>query len=99
MTRKTSFQSPSTSRHYLSVLKNILNPLFDNEGDISMFDAHYKNDKNTTSPFYTHALLLAVIFAYSRGITTLHGTAASAPRKYYLNSIISRYLISFHYHC
>jgi hypothetical protein len=99
MTRKTSFQSPSISRHYLPLLKTTSNHLFDNERDVTTLDAHCKIDKTDTSSFDTHALLLAVNFTYFHGNTITHEIEASAPEQYYLNSIISRYPIPFHYHC
>jgi len=47
-----------------------LHYLIDNELDLSVFDARYKNDE-TGAPAYDPAILLKIIlFAYSRGITS-----------------------------
>ena len=47
-----------------------LNYLIDNELDLSLFDARYRND-DTGAPAYDPAILLKIIlYAYSRGITS-----------------------------
>jgi transposase len=47
-----------------------LNYLIDNELDLSIFDARYRND-DTGAPAYDPAILLKIIlYAYSRGITS-----------------------------
>ena len=47
-----------------------LSQLIDNEIDLSIFDARFKNDE-TGSPAYDPRILLKIIlFAYSRGITS-----------------------------
>ena len=47
-----------------------LNYLIDNELDLSVFDARYRND-DTGAPAYDPAILLKIIlYAYSRGITS-----------------------------
>jgi transposase len=47
-----------------------LHYLIDNEIDVSVFDARYRNDE-TGAPAYDPAILLKIIlYAYSRGITS-----------------------------
>lgn len=49
--------------------EHTLNHLIDEEFDLSVFEAHYKNDE-TGAPAYDPAILLKVIlYAYSRGVT------------------------------
>ena len=47
-----------------------LNELVDHEIDLSIFDAHYKNDE-VGAPAYDPAILLKIVlYAYSRGVTS-----------------------------
>ena len=47
-----------------------LNELIDNDIDLSIFDAHYKNDE-VGAPAYDPAILLKIVlYAYSRGVTS-----------------------------
>jgi transposase len=47
-----------------------LNHLIDNELDISIFDARYRNDDTGASAYDPRILLKIVLFAYSRGIVS-----------------------------
>src|SRR5919106_938857 len=49
--------------------EHTLNELIDNEVDLTVFEARYRNDE-TGAPAYDPAILLKIIlYAYSRGIT------------------------------
>ena len=52
-------------------LEFTLNHLIDNELDLSCFDHRFNNDENNISTFDTRILLKIILFAYSRGITSI----------------------------
>jgi transposase len=58
------------SNYCLDKWVHLIHYLIDNEIDLSMFDARYRNDE-TGAPAYDPAILLKIIlYAYSRGITS-----------------------------
>ena len=63
--RASSSPSPLTNR-FSRTFERTLNYLIDNELDLSVFDARYRND-DTGAPAYDPAILLKIIlYAYSR---------------------------------
>jgi transposase len=47
-----------------------LNYLIDNELDLSIFDSRFQNDETGAPAYDPRILLKAILFAYSRGITS-----------------------------